>query len=167
MNSRQMAQVGLGLIGIWLVADALLLFVSFASAGGESEGSFLVFVFVGVPFALILGFSYLLVFHNAALARAIAPHADAAVEPGSTDLAKVLFALLGVLLLSESIPSLLNHIVSVAFSAAQQYSNPGERAGLTGSLLATAAKAAIGWYLIARPERLLEYVRRPRPEQAN
>jgi hypothetical protein len=154
-----MAQVGLGLIGIWLVADALLLFVSFASVGGWSEGSS--FIFVGVPFALILGFSYLLVFHNAQLARAIAPDADATVDPGATDLARVFFALLGVLLLSESIPSLLNHIVSVAFSAAQQYSNPGERAALSGSLLATAVKAGIGWYLIARSERLLYYVRRP------
>ena len=72
VNSRQLAHVGLGLIGVWALLTALngLMMLSAVVGSGEPPGP--VLVSVGVPFALILGLSYVLVFHNAKLAEAIA-----------------------------------------------------------------------------------------------
>ena len=165
MNARRLALVGLGLIGIWLVAEALMMFATFSRVGEMSSRGFI--VAAGIPLALILGFSYVLVFHNAQLARTIAPDPAATIEFGSADLARVLFALLGVVLLSEAIPSVLNLIIAIAMMAGQEFGSSAERAGPIRALLSAAAKGAIGWYLIANPERLLAIVRRPLRETAD
>jgi hypothetical protein len=159
MNARRLAQVGIGLIGVWLVGQALMLFVTFASMGAMPGREFA--LSAGVPFVLMLAFSYLLVFHNASLARAIAPDPAANIDSGGADIARVLFALLGVLLVSEAIPSMLNSLAAMAMSANQEYSSVTQRAGPIRSLLASAVKGAIGWYLIANPGRLIEIVKRP------
>jgi hypothetical protein len=160
VNARRLAQVGLGLIGIWLLAQTLTVFATIARIGGIAGGGAFFFA-AGVPFLLMLGFSYVLVFHNASLARAIAPDPAATIESNGTDIARVLFALMGVLLLSEAIPAVLNLLVAVAISANQEYSSVNERAAPVRGLFAAAVKGGIGWYLIAKPERLLEIVRRP------
>jgi hypothetical protein len=163
VNARQIAQIGIGLIGIYVLASAVQLFASYLGMAGRAGGAPIgsTVMFIGIPLALLLGFSYVLVFHNAQFAKAIVPDSDATITGDGTDLARVAFALLGVMLLSDGIPSLINHVLSFVASASQEYSNPGERLAITRSVVGVAAKVAIGWYVIARPKRLLDAVRRP------
>ncbi len=165
VNARRLAQVGLGLIGIWLLAQILTMFATIARIGGAAGGGVFLFA-AGIPFILMLGFSYVLVFHNASLARAIAPDPAAAIESNGTDLARVLFALMGVVVLSEAIPAVVSLLVALAISASQEYSSVNERVAPVRALFAAAVKGGIGWYLIAKPERLLEIVRRPLRDNA-
>ena len=164
MNSRQLAQVGLGLIGVWAILDALWVFSWIASMGdaGPRGAGLLV---VAVPLALLLGLSYVLVFHNAQLAATIAPDAGAASEHGTPDLARILVALLGVLLLVQAIPRTLNAVL--AFFAAGEFPVRPNLSGPIGSFIGDAIQVAIALYLIMRPDRLVEYVRRPRAGQTD
>ena len=161
MNARQIARVGLGLIGIQLLVTALTMFASLARFGQQSGWQFLVAMVL--PFGLLLGFSYVLVFHNSSLARAIVPSTDATVDTGGADFARVLFALLGAYLLAEAGPATLNAIAAVLMSTSDEFAGNPARYAPVRSLLADIAKGAIGWYLIARPQRLLELVQRPLP----
>ena len=164
MNARQIARVGLGLIGVQLVATALTMFATFARFNDGAGKQF--FIAVALPLALLLGFSYVLVFHNAQLAQAITPDADATVDTGGADFARVLFALLGAYLLAEAIPASLNVLAAVMISACDDFAGNPNRMAPLRSLIAVVAKGAIGAYLIARPQRLLELVGRPLPQPA-
>jgi hypothetical protein len=163
VNSRQLAQVGLGLIGVWALLDALNGFMTVAAfVRGEGGPAMLS---VAVPVLLLLGLSYVLVFHNSRLAATIAPEGDATVEHGTPDLARVLVALLGVMLLVQAIPRVLNAVL--AYLAAGEYPDVSSRALPLRSFLGTAVQVAIALYLIVRPERLLDYLRRPRHAQTD
>ena len=163
MNSRQLAQVGLGLIGVWALLDALNGFMTFAAIfGQESTGA--VLISIGLPVALLLGLSYLLVFHNSQLATAISPDAGATID-GSPDLARTLVVLLGVMLVVEAIPGTLNAVL--AYLAAGEYPNMTDRAGPLRGFIGHVVQIVIAIYLIRRPERLLDYVRRTRPAETD
>ena len=164
MNSRQLAQVGLGIIGVLALLDALNGFMTFAAVfGQESTGA--VLISIGLPVALLLGLSYLLVFHNSQLAAAISPDAGASSDRGSPDLARTLVVLLGVFLLVEAIPGTLNAVL--AYLAAGEYPNMTDRAGPLRGFIGHVVQIVIAIYLITRPERLLHYVRRPRPAETD
>jgi hypothetical protein len=162
VNSRQLAHVGIGLIGVWALLTALsgLMMLSAVVGSGEPPGP--VLVSVGVPFALILGLSYVLVFHNAKLAEAIAPATVSDSPQGATDLARVLVVLLGVHLLVVAIPSVLNHVLT--FLAAGEFRDPSS-GGPVRYFIGSVVQVVLAVYLIVRPDRLLEFVRRPVPAQ--
>jgi hypothetical protein len=163
VNSRQLAQVGLGIIGVLALLDALNGFMTFAAIfGRQSTGA--VLISIGLPVALLLGLSYVLVFHNAQLAAAIAPDAGAAID-GSPDLARILIVLLGVFLLVQAIPGTLNGVL--AYLAAGEFPNMTDRAGPLRGFIGHVVQIAIAIWLIRRPERLLDYVRRPRPVETD
>ena len=163
MNSRQLAHVGLGLIGVWALLSVVNTFVSISLVVGSGEPPGPMLLPVGVPVALLLGLSYVLVFHNSKLAAAIAPDAVSETPQGATDLARVLVALLGVHLFVVAIPSLLNHVV--AFLAGGEFPQAPSGAGTLRYFIGSGVQAAIALYLIVRPERLLAFVRRPVPAQ--
>lgn len=160
MTSRQLAQVGLGLIGVWTLLDVLVAFtgLGYLAADG-SIGSFAIMEIL--PFALMLGLSYILVFHNAKLAAAIAPDVDAAPEPGSTDLARILVALLGVMLFARAVPGPISEVAG--FLAAGEYPSVSSAPFPLRAFIGSSVQIAIAVYLVARPDRLLSYVRRPMP----
>jgi hypothetical protein len=157
MNSRQLAQVGLGLIGVWALLDALRGFVTIAAIAGGSFRPLL--LSIAVPVALLLGLSYVLVFHNAQLAATIAPDVRATSEHGTPDLARVLVALLGVLLLVQAIPGAISALLG--FFAAGEFPERPSRVLPVRSFIGSGVQLAIALFLIMRPQRLLDYVRRP------
>ena len=162
MNSRQLAQVGLGLIGVWVLLNALNGFMMFAAVFGASRGPML--FAIAVPVALMLGLSYVLVFHGSQLAAAIAPDVSAANQHGAPDLDRVLVVLLGVMLLVQAIPGTLSTVLG--YLAAGEFQASPSRAVPARAFIGHGVQIAIALYLIVRPERLLEFVRRPLPEQA-
>jgi hypothetical protein len=163
VNSRQLARVGLGLIGVLALVDALNGFMTFAAIfGRESTGA--VLISIGLPVLLLLGLSYVLVFHNAQLAAAISPDAGATID-GSPDLARVLIVLLGVFLLVQAIPGTLNTLL--AYLAAGEFPQVGNRAAPMRSFIGHVVQIAIALWLIMRPERILDYVLRPRPAETD
>ena len=163
MNSRQLAQVGLGIIGVLALVDALNGFMTFAAIFGQ-ESTRAVLISIGLPVALLLGLSYVLVFHNAQLAAAISPDAGATID-GSPDLDRILIVLLGVFLLVQAIPGTLNGVL--AYLAAGEFPNMTDRAGPLRGFIGHVVQIAIAIWLITRPERLLGYVRRPRPAETD
>jgi hypothetical protein len=158
MNSRQLAQVGLGLIGVWALLDALRVFSGIAFMGDAGPRGAAVLV-VAVPLALLLGLSYVLVFRSAQLAATIAPDVGATNEHGTQDLARILVALLGVLLLVQAAPVTINAVLN--FLVAGEYPDASSRAGPLRSFIGSGVQLAIALFLIMRPQRLLDYVRRP------
>jgi hypothetical protein len=163
VNSRQLAQVGLGLIGVWALVDALSIFLRIVSIGAAGPRGRDILV-VAVPLALLLGFSYLLVFRSAQLAATIAPDVAVMNEHGAQDLAPILVALLGVFLLAQAIPATLN--VVLAFFAAGEFPEAPSRAPQIRSFIGIGVQDVVALYLIMRPGRLVEYVRRPIPAES-
>ena len=102
MNSRQLAQVGLGLIGVWALLIALQGFMTLAVVAGAS---------------------------------------------------------LGVLLLVQAIPGAISALLG--FFAAGELPTMPSRAGPVRFFIGSAVQPAIALFLIMRPQRLLDYVRRP------
>ena len=165
MKTRQLAELGLGLLGVWALLYALMIFMSVASMalfqGGGAVGS--VLLAEGVPTALLLGISYLLTFHNAQVATAIFPDLGTTSEEGSPDLARMLVAVVGVLLLGQAIPGTISSFFN--FFAIREFPGESLRAQLIPRFFASGVQAAFALYLIVRPEKLLAYLRRPPPDQ--
>ena len=161
VNSRQLAQVGLGLIGVWALLYALNGLMTLSAVLGQGESPGPVLLSIGVPVALMLGLSYVLVFHNSVLASAIAPDAGATIDVGASDLGRILVVLLGVMLLVEAIPGTLNDVL--AYVAAGEYPNMTDRSGPLRGFIGHAAQIAIALVLVRRPGRLLDYARAGTP----
>jgi hypothetical protein len=157
MNSRQLAQVGLGLIGVWALLIALQGFMTLAVVAGASLGPML--LSIAVPVALLLALSYVLVFHNGQLVAAIAPDVRATSEHATPDLPRILVVLLGVLLLVQAIPGAISGLLAVL--AAGEFPTMPSRAGPVRFFISSGLQLAIALFLIMRPERLLDFVRRP------
>lgn len=154
MNSRQLARVGLGLIGVWALMTAISGFMTFAYVVRSEPSSVLLLI----PIALLVGLSYVLVFHNSRLAEAIAPDAGEGTESGAPDLARVLVVLLGVHLLVTAIPGVLS--VALGLLSGGPFAPGMASGGALRVLLGPVSQSVIAGFLIARPERLLEFVRR-------
>jgi hypothetical protein len=157
VNSRQLAQVGLGLIGVWALLIALQGFMTLAVVAGASLGPML--LSIAAPVALLLGLSYVLVFHNGQLVAAIAPDDAAAREHGAPDLPRILVVLLGVLLLVQAIPGATSALLGLF--AASEFPTMPSRARPVRLFIGSGVQLAIALFLIMRPQRLLDYVRRP------
>ena len=161
MNIRQLAQVGLGLLGVWALLVAAAEFIQIAAFVGVSFAPLALAEVI--PVALMLGLSYLLIFHNAKVATAIFPDLEPATYHAAPDLARTLVALTGVLLLVQAAPTAVNAILTV-FSAGGP--DPTLRGRLIQRFIGSLVPIGAGIYLITRPERLLEYLQRPMPEDA-
>jgi hypothetical protein len=164
MNGRQFAQLGLGLTGVWALMSAINTFAAVAQGlapgAGGSPGT--VILVVGLPALLQLGLSYVLVFHNSSLARVIAPAADAVADRAGADLPRVLVALLGAMIVLQSLPRFVNLVLNIFAAAGDPDAMPG--GGLRRALIASALELAFALYLVVRPERFLAFLDRPRAE---
>ena len=160
MKYRQLAQVGLGLLGIWALLTASAIFIQIIGIAGHALAPLALEV---IPVGIMLGVSYLLIFHNAKVAAAIFPDIEAAAVHAPTDLARTLIALTGVFLLVEATPGVVNTILTFLFAG--EIDDPRVRGQLIRRFIGSLVPIAAGIYLIARPGRLLEYLQRPLPEQ--
>jgi hypothetical protein len=98
------------------------------------------------------------------LATIIAPEISATSEGGASDLPRVLVGLLGVYLLVPAIPTTISTIIAVVSARMAQGS---WAAGFEITrFIDLGIRIAISLYLIMRPERLVDFLRRPRAEQA-
>lgn len=163
VNSRQLAQVGLGLIGVLALVYALNGLSTMAAMAVASQEPAFAFVVAALPLAALAALSYVLVFHNVQIAAAIAPHTKATSESGTPDVGRILVVLLGVFLLVEAIPGALNAALTLRDLAEFGGSS---RTAVTAHLLSVVIQIAIALYLIVRPERLLDYVQRPLAQPA-
>jgi len=111
MNIRATSQVGIGLLGVWAFIEALLVFPRFASVAtflSEQQGAPAALIAMLGPFFLLLGLSYLLVFHTAAVARRLFGRLELEEPAGPAgDLGPVLVGLLGIFFLLGSLPGLV------------------------------------------------------------
>ena len=166
MNGRQLAQIALGFLGVWALLDAVNLFAAFAESiameGASLSGS--VVLVIGVPSLLLLGLSYLLVFHNAQLARALAPNAAGAVGADMPEIARLLVALLGVMIVLQTLPRSINLVLNIFAVVGDPDAVRG--GGLYRALIGAGIEFACALYLVVRPERFVAFLNRPRPEPA-
>ena len=160
MNIRQLAQVGLGLLGVWALLTAVETFIQIAGIVGVSRAPLALAEVI--PVGLMLGLSYLLIFHNAKVATAIFPDVEVATGHAPPDFSRTLIALAGVLVLVQAAPITVNAILNY-FSVGQ--TDPTLRGRLIERFVGSLVPIGAGIYLIARPERLLDYLQRPLPEQ--
>jgi hypothetical protein len=161
VNNRQLAQTGLGLLGVWALLSAAGTFIQIAAAVGMSFAPLALAEVI--PVAILLSVSYLLIFHNAKVATAIFPDIDAPVERAPSDVTLTLVALTGVLLLVQAAPSAANNILAFLSVGA---SDPGLRGQLIRRFIASLIPIGAGIYLITRPGRFVEFLQRPSPEHA-
>jgi hypothetical protein len=159
VNSRYLGRLGLALIGVYallITVSSLTTLVTIASTGARFS-----FAVAAVPMALVAVLSYVLVFHNDQVAAAILPDDDAAGAVDLSNLPQLLVVLLGVLILIQSIPETLN--VAMAYFAATQLGGSA-RNGVSARFFGAAIQIAIALYLIARPQRLLDFAQRSVPQ---
>ena len=163
MTNRQLAQVGLGLIGVWALLDALRVFSGIVSMGDAGPRGSAILV-VAVPLLLLLGLSYVLVFRSSSLAAAIAPDGHATSAHSAADIPRTLVVLLGVMLLAQAVPRLIN--IALAFLAAGEFPEGAPNSGLLRDFIASCVPFAIALFLTLRPERLLATIARTRSHEA-
>jgi hypothetical protein len=164
VTGRQLAQIALGIFGVWALLDAVNVFSAlgdaFAVSGGQPLGAAVVVIVL--PLLLLLGLSYVLVFHNAQLAKAIAPSVDDAIGAGSPDFARLLVALLGAMIILQTLPSAVNLLLNAVVAAADP--NSQEKGPLLRRIVGIAVELGCALYLVMRPERFLAFLNRPRAE---
>ena len=166
MNGRQFAQLGLGLLGVSALLSAINMFavVAEALAPGSGGPPGAVLLVIGVPVLLMLGLSYVLVFHNASLAKVIAPAVDAVGARAGADLPRLLVALLGTMMVLQTLPRFINLVMNIFAAVGDPDAMPG--GALRRALIASGMELACAIYLIVRPERFLAFLDRPRAEPA-
>jgi hypothetical protein len=152
MNSRALSQVGIGLVGIWVLVQALFASLRVmvnlqAFASGPRPA--LAFAMV-IPVVLLFGLSYVLLLHNATVAKRLFPSLEDPAEPATPDLPRTLVGLLGVFLLCTAIPPVVQLIPGSQFSSA------GTAALQLRALIGYALQVVVGIFLILRPARVLE-----------
>lgn len=160
MNNRQLAQVGLGLLGVWSLLTAATAFIqigAMVAVGGARLG-----VAEVIPVALMLGISYLLLFHNPKVALAIFPDVETTPDRATFDISRTLIALTGVMLLVGATPGLINTGLNYFTAGAI---GPTVRGQLFARIVGLVVPIGAGLYLITRPERLLDYLDRPVAQQ--
>jgi hypothetical protein len=160
MSSRQIAQLALGITGIWALIYALSGFMGLASLlafqGREALGAAL----LGVgPAAALFLVGYLLVFHNAPAARLIFP--DFSDDDGlpSTEVSRLLVGLTGILVVGSAIPSLVSGVLG--FAVAARLTGGGPRPSLVQGLMGRLVQTAFGVFLIMQPQLVLDFLNRP------
>lgn len=161
MNVRQLAQVGIGLIGVWALVGAVETFaavVFVARSGGPAM------LAASASTVLLFGLSYLLVFRSAGIAAVIAPDVDADVDADSAsasaspELERTLIRVAAVLLLGLGVPGIVTGLLT--FATTRGLTDAGASGIALRRFAGSAAQVAFALYLIARPERLLELAKR-------
>lgn len=162
MNIRQLAQVGLGLLGVWALLSAVATFIQIAAIVSTSVARLAIAEVL--PVALLLSVSYLLIFHNTKVAAAIFPDVEGAADGASaqSDLALTLVALTGVFLLVQATPGALNAVLNI-FTVGDI--DPNLRGGLLRRFIGALIPIGAGIYLIVRPGRLLDFLQRSGPAE--
>jgi hypothetical protein len=153
MNPRTLSQLGLGLLGIWALIEALALFPQVAPLASmvTNTGGAQALVFgIILPVALLFGLSYLLVFHSEVVSRRVFREFDPSPSDPSVLQARVAVGLLGVLILALAIPHLVASLILFA----------DERMAASVPLrevISYAVQTALALFLIVRPEALLGF----------
>jgi hypothetical protein len=161
VNSRQVAQVGIGLLGVWALLLAVSGFMNALLLGSVSGAPS--FLTVGLPLLLMLALSYMLVFHSGQLASIIAPDVDAMTEQISTDVARTLVALVGVMLFVQTIPATVSTLLTLFVFRTDIRASSSSGGMLARRVIDSGIETALALYLIMRPDRLLDYLRRSQP----
>ena len=169
MNCRTLSRVGLGLLGVWALLQATLGFLSIASVlvttekPGEVRSMLLA---MGLPIAALLGLSYVLMFHNGAVANVLFPDLPTSAEPDAAGRPRLLVGLLGVFLLGIAIPDLVRVVVSfVLVPAAQMFPGAWRRFQIR-ELIAPCIQTGLAVFLILRPNRVLTLWHLPTTDRA-
>ncbi len=159
MNGRAVSQVGLGLLGIWVLVQALI--ASFRVLGNlqalESSPHPAMAAATIIPVALLFALSYVLVAHNAGVSQRMFPKLGDA-NLAASGLARILVGLLGVFLFCTALPPLLQVLPSLR--ASEPFSPAAiilQRRALAGY----AAQAVLAILLTLRPALVLTIWERP------
>ena len=154
MSAQALSQLGVGLLGVWAFVQGLLVFPTLSSLAATMSGdrgpSAAIFSII-LPFVLLLGLSYLLVFHSAAVARRVFPSFETGPAGRALDLQPILVGLAGVFIVVAALPGLVR--VVPGFRLATSYGTPDWRQ--TRLLVAHGAQVVVGLYLLLRPTALL------------
>lgn len=157
MNGRMLARLGLGLLGVLALAQVLFGIVNlvtalaaFSDSAGRSRPALLL---IGLPIAVLLGLSYVLMFHNASVAEVIFPDLDGAAGAGGPDLPRVLVGLLGVLVLAMALPQLVRAALTVV--PGDPYLSREMVRSRVRDLAGYGLEALLALFLILRPQRVL------------
>jgi hypothetical protein len=161
VNNRQLARVGLGLLGIWAMLTATTLFIQIAGVVGGALAPLVLAEII--PVALLLGLSYLLIFHNARVASAIFPDVQDANTGVPSDLARTLVALTGVLILVGAAPVVVNAALTLL---TLNDAEPTARGEVLRRLAGSAIPVGAGIYLIMHPSKFLDFLDPPTAESA-
>jgi hypothetical protein len=151
VNGKAVMQLGLGLMGLWLLVQSVWAFAFGLGSGSFDPSSFGALTRMIPAFAL-LGFSYALVFHGDAIATRFFPQVLEAPEIASPGAGRVAVGVLGLLLLGAAIPRLADFAPSVLRPELLQHDVVVlQRFSLAGA----AGQVALALWLIRRPEAVL------------
>ena len=160
MGVQALLQVGLGLLGVSALIEALTLAIvsGFGSMANLPPGGrgivALLWVLLGVLALFAAG--YALILHNNRIARILLARCgivDAAV-PGVPDIRSILVGLFGVSLLVRALPVAIGAI-GTALNLRPQVMYPVVSYPLQ-QIIAMALQVGLGTYLVLRPARVLE-----------
>ena len=115
MNGKALSQVGLGLLGVWVLVQALIAsfrVLSNLQALASSPQPALAAATI-IPVAMLFLVSYVLVVHNAAAAKRMFPNLPDGTDHARSGQAPILVGLLGVFLFCMAIPQLLQLLPSL------------------------------------------------------
>lgn len=145
MNGRAITQLGLVLLGMWVLTQSIWAFL-FGLTTGSSEPRSL------IPAVVLLGLSYGFVFHSKAIATRFLPEVVGASEVASPDAGRVAVGLLGLFLLGVTIPRLFEFSASILRpELLQQDMAVLQRFSLAGA----ASQLVLALWLIRRPDQVL------------
>ena len=153
MNPRTLSQLGLGLLGVWALIEALELFpqvAPLASLVTNNAGSRALAFGIIIPIVFLFGLSYLLVFHSEVVSRRLFPSFDLSSSDTSGLQARIAVGLLGVLVLALAIPHLVGYLIAL-------WARQVDTSLTVRELIAYAAQAALGVFLICRPQVLVGF----------
>lgn len=172
MKSIELLATGLRLVGIYLILIAINTgfrnyqsLVQFSGAGGANLDGFFFFVVVQV-FLLALA-SVILIKFPSIIAKWLIPdtkQGETVLNGSAKDIQTSLFCVLGVYILSWSIPDLLHNLLWLWFDARQNAAvgESPEFSEVTINLLITLVEIAVGLYLALQAAGLSNFLWRIR-----
>ena len=154
MNSRGLAHVGLSLLGVYALVQALVTFPSLVTWGSAlmqfQQGRAVLPLVTIAPFAALILIGCLLVTQPVTVARWLSPPSDPDSSPEvGIGLATFLFAAAGILIFASAIPDLIQAGLAYAAGGSQGPSLPW----LTGHVV----RALLGLFLFFRPAAVLDF----------
>lgn len=156
MKSLSVAQLGLSLVGLYALVQALVLFPSLASLGSlllERQQAVVAVSVTLLPFALLVALGVLLLTSPDRIARWIlrGTHGNETL-PVPEELAALLFSISGILIVAAALPDLVSIALRYVSTGGAQVP---EAHWLAGHL----ARLVLGLFLFFRPGAVLEFWR--------